>query len=156
MDASRFDNLDDYYAAQHHVIEAAARSIDWLDTDLAESVASSAACATHCQRLLTASSAARIRLLLASDAWLWRYCPRLTALYASYSHAMEIRLIAEADQPVDELVLLTESAVVRRFHAHAPRGELALDGRTRTLARQRFEQLWQRAQATMEGRRLGI
>jgi hypothetical protein len=156
MEDRLFQTLDEYADAQIGLIEDSRRAIDWLDHNLSETVAAMPAIADVIRGLLASSPLARVRLLLENDAWFWRFCPRLIAVRDIYGHAFEIRVLDEADRPLGEHLLMSERGVIRRFHPDAMRGELSANGRVMSLARQRFESLWQRAHTASSGRRLGI
>ncbi|HEY9104820.1 hypothetical protein [Chitinimonas sp.] len=151
-----FQDLDTYRSQLAQALAEASRSLDWLDGDLAETGAQDAANAASVRTLLASSNLARVRLLLHSDAWFWRFCPRLIELQNIYGHAFEIRLLSEADADTAERFLLTDKSVVRRFHPDAARGEASSVGRTMAVCRQQFDLLWLRAEPPSEGRRLFI
>ncbi|QNM94727.1 DUF7931 domain-containing protein [Chitinimonas koreensis] len=150
-----FDTLEQYRAQVLVALAGAERTLDWFDPDLAGSGAEAPACAEALHAQL-AGKQLRLRLLLHDEAWFVRHCPRLAALMQVYGHLFELRLTGEADREAGEPFLLTERAVVRRFHADSPRGEAAGPGRAHAACRQRFGDLWMQAVPAGAGRRLFI
>lgn len=156
MNVQAFDSLIEYQQLTRQVLAAAQRRICWFDADLAETGIDSVECAELIHVFLAQSRLSRMQILLADDLWFWRKCPRLGQLLRQYGHAFEIRRLNEVDWPVGEAFLLTEGAVLRRFRQESPRGELSAGGTSHALCRQRFEDLWQRAEPASEGRQLHI
>jgi len=156
MDTLVFDTQEGMQAAQFAVLQTAVRSLDWFDTDLSETRAHEQAYADAIRTMLTASRIAHARLLLISDTHFWRHCTQLNGLLRIYGHVFEVRLLDEGDRNGAERFLLSDTAVARRFHADAYRGEASEDGQARALCRQRFESMWARAHLPREGRQLSI
>ncbi|GAB3264406.1 DUF7931 domain-containing protein [Chitinimonas naiadis] len=156
MNDLAFEDLNTYRDELTKVMAGATRSVSWLDGDLAETGAHEQANAQALRHLLAGSPQARVRLLLLSESWFWRYCPRLVELLNTYGHAFSIRTLSESDSNTPDRFLLTDNAVVRRFHPENPRGETSIQGRTMAQCHQEFELFWQRAEPAGEGRRLFI
>lgn len=153
---TRFNDLDAYLAAQAAVIADATPRLDWLDGDLSDTIASGSECADQFRRILQVSSLSRIRVLLHDDSYFWRRCQRIASLLNIYGHVFEIRLVGEAQRGDEQRFLLSPACALRRFHPDALRGEASTSGRVMAQCRQHFDALWERAEPTREGRRLGI
>lgn len=139
-----FDGQADFQRAIGRLLAAPGRELRVFDPDLAALRLDDAARIEQITAFLAASRTRRIFMAVHDTEHVTRYCPRMMALLARYSHAIQINRTHEEIRGIqDSFLVLDQAHYVRRPVAQFYRGALGLYDDTEALAmRGRFQEIW--------------
>jgi len=145
--APRYERFDDeaaFQAAVDLLLVQDGRELRLFDPDLSRLRLDSPERIGRIERFLQASRTRRLYVALHDTDFLTKYCPRMLALVARHSHAVQInRTQEEARKAQDSFLVLDALHYVRRPSAHFFRGALGLNDENEALAmRGRFGEIW--------------
>ena len=140
----RFDSRADFHAAIDRLLEQPGRELRVFDPDLSALRLYESARIERVERFLMASRTRRLYVVVHDTDHITRYCPRLMALLARFSHAIQInRTHEEIRELQDAFLVLDAMHFVRRPVARLFRGAVGLEDETEGLAmRSRFMEIW--------------
>ena len=140
----RFDTNAGFQAAVERLLEQPGRELRIFDPDGASLLLNDPARVERLSGFLRASRTRRLYLVLHQTEHLTRHCPRMMALLARFSHAMEIHRTSEEIRELQDAFLVLDAAhYVRRPVAHFFRGAIGLGDENEALAmRGRFMEIW--------------
>ena len=140
----RFDTSAGFQAALERLLEQPGRELRVFDPDGAALRLSDSARIENLGRFLLASRTRRLYLALHDTEHLTRRCPRMMALLARFSHAIQINRTHEEIRELQDAFLVLDSVhYVRRPVAAFFRGAIGLGDETDGLAmRGRFMEIW--------------
>jgi hypothetical protein len=141
----RFDSAAGFQAAVERLLGQPGRELRVFDPDGAALRLNDSSRVAALERFLAASRTRRLYLVLHETDHLTRHCPRMLALLARYSHAIQIHRTAEHIRELQDAFLVLDSQhYVRRPVASFYRGAIGLGDETEALAmRQRFMEIWE-------------
>ena len=147
MDApiyERFETKRGFQAAVDRLLEQPGRELRVFDPDGAALRLNDATRVQRLERFLLASRTRRLYLVLHSTDHLTRQCPRMMALLARFSHAIQIYRTGEEIRELQDAFLVLDSLhYVRRPVASFFRGAIGLGDENEGLAmRSRFMEIW--------------
>jgi len=140
----RFDTSAGFQAAVERLLEQPGRELRVFDPDGAALRLNDASRIERLERFLLASRTRRLYMALHDTEYLTRHCPRMMALLARFSHAIQInRTHQEIRELQDAFLVLDAAHYVRRPVAAFFRGAMGLGDETDGLAmRSRFLEIW--------------
>ena len=158
MNTADFHTLAEYQTALDQLIATAHHSLRIHDHDLQAGDFNSKARHAGLHTFCLAGSARRIEILLDDTAYVQNRCPRLMTLLRDFSHVIEVRQTeADSERSTCSFALADRSAWLKRFDKDALPGQLNLDDAANAaLLHQQFDQLWQRAVASVSATTLGL
>ncbi|MEQ1593114.1 MAG: hypothetical protein ABL892_12110 [Thiobacillaceae bacterium] len=153
-----FHTPAEYQTALDQLIAAAKHHIRIHDRNLDTGGFNSSERYDSLRKFCLTGTGQRIEILLDDPAYLQNQCPRLMTLLRDFSHVIEIRQTeAGSERPEFGFALADRSAVLKRFDKDASQGQLDLDDAAgAVLLHQQFDQLWQRAPASVSATTLGL
>ena len=140
----RFDSAAGFQDAVDRLLAQPGRELRVFDPDGAALRLNDSSRIAGLEGFLAASRTRRLYLVVHDTDHLTRQCPRLLALLARYSHAMQINRTHEHIRELQDAFLVLDSQhYVRRPNASFYRGALGLGDETEALAmRSRFMEIW--------------
>jgi hypothetical protein len=141
----RFDTSTGYQAAVERLLAQPGRELRIFDPDGASLRLNEPARIDGLEAFLAASRTRRIYMVVHGTDHITRYCPRMLALLARFSHAVQInRTHEEIRELQDAFLVLDSQHYVRRPVAAFYRGAIGLGDETEALTmRQRFMEIWE-------------
>jgi hypothetical protein len=151
----RFDTREGFQAA---VDRQPGRELRIFDRDGAALLLNDPARIERLERFLQASRTRRIYVVLHDPQHLQRHCPRMMALVARYSHAIQInRTQDEIRELQDSFMVLDSSHYLRRPVGAFFRGAIGLADENEALAmRGRFAEIWAASYPAVAGTTIGL
>ncbi len=161
MDApiyERFDTNEGFQASLERLLEQPGRELRVFDPDLAALRLNSPERIERLTRFLLASRTRRLFVALHDPDHITRECPRMMALLARFSHAIQVyRTHEEIRDLQDAFLVLDASHYVRRPVAEYRRGALGLNDDAEALAmRARFLEIWAASFPAVSSTTLGL
>ena len=157
MSETEFHTRDEYQAAFDRLIEVARLRICIYDSTLEKAGFDTPARHQRLREFCLAGVTRRIEILLDDTAYLQQQCPRLMTLLRDFSHVIEIRQTeVDSERPAYSFALADRNTWLKCFEKNAVTGQLALDDAISTVLLQQFDQLWQRAPASVSATTLGL
>ena len=140
----RFDTNAGFQAALERLLGQPGRELRIFDPDGAALRLNDSARIERFAQFLLASRTRRLYLVLHSTDHLTRQCPRMMALLARFSHAIQIYRTGEEIRELQDAFLVLDSLhYVRRPVASFFRGAIGLGDENEGLAmRSRFMEIW--------------
>lgn len=140
----RFDTNEDFQAAVDRLLEQPGRELRVFDPDGAALRLNDPGRVGHLERFLQASRTRRVYLVLHDVDHVQRHCPRMMALLARYSHAIQINRTHEEIRELQDAFMVIDSLhYLRRPVAAFFRGAIGLADENEALAmRGRFNEIW--------------
>jgi hypothetical protein len=140
----RFDDEAGFQAAVDLLLAQEGRELRLFDPDLSRLRLTAPERIERIERFLQASRTRRLYVALHDTDFLTKYCPRMMALVARHSHAVQInRTQEEARKAQDSFIVLDALHYVRRPSAQFFRGALGLNDENEAFAmRGRFGEIW--------------
>lgn len=153
-----FDGETDFQRAVDRLLEAPGRELRVFDPDLAALRLNSPERIERLTRFLLASRTRRLFVALHDPDHVTRECPRMMALLARFSHAIQVHRTHEEIRDLqDSFLVLDQSHYVRRPVARFYRGALGLYDDTEALAmRGRFQEIWSASYPGVSANTLGL
>lgn len=153
-----FDGETDFQRAVDRLLEAPGRELRVFDPDLAALRLNSPERIERLTRFLLASRTHRLFVALHDPDHLTRECPRMMALLARFSHAIQVHRTHEEIRDIqDSFLVLDQSHYVRRPVASFFRGALGLYDDAEALAmRGRFQEIWSASFPGVSAATLGL
>ena len=154
----RFDTRADFQAAVDRLLEQPGRELRIFDPDLASLRMNDPARIDRLAEFLLASRTRRLFVAVHDTEHITRQCPRLMALLARFSHAIQIhRTQDEIRELQDAFLVLDAMHFVRRPVAAFYRGAMGLGDETDGLAmRSRFMEIWAASYPAVSGTTAGL
>jgi len=154
----RFDDESGFQTAVDLLLAQDGRELRLFDPDLSRLRLASPARIQLIERFLQASRTRRLYIALHDTDFLTKYCPRMMALLARHSHAVQInRTQEEARKAQDSFLVLDALHYVRRPSAQFFRGALGLNDENEALAmRGRFGEIWAASSVAVAPTTLGL
>jgi hypothetical protein len=154
----RFDTREGFQAAVDRLLEQPGRELRIFDRDGAALLLNDPARIERLERFLQASRTRRIYVVLHDPQHLQRQCPRMMALVARYSHAIQInRTQDEIRELQDSFMVLDSSHYLRRPVGAFFRGAIGLADENEALAmRGRFAEIWAASYPAVAGTTIGL
>jgi hypothetical protein len=161
MDApsyERFDSKAGFEAALERLLGQPGRELRVFDPDGAALRLNDAARIGQLENFLLASRTRRIYMALHSTDHLTRQCPRMMALLARFSHAVQINRTQEEIRELQDAFLVLDSIhYLRRPVAPYFRGAVGLGDETEGLAmRGRFAEIWAASYPAVSSTTVGL
>jgi hypothetical protein len=140
----RFETRAGFQAAVDRLLDQFGRELRIFDPDLSALRVNDPERIARLERFLAASRTRRLFIVVHDTDLITRKSPRMMALLARYSHAIQIhRTHDEIRELQDAFLVLDSSHYVRRSVAHFFRGAIGLgDDNEGLLMRQRFLEIW--------------
>jgi len=140
----RFDTRAAFQQAVDRLLEQPGRELRVFDPDLASLQLNDPARNARIERFLAASRTHRLFMVVHSTDHVTRQCPRMMALLARYSHAIQINRTNQEIRELQDAFLVFDSVhYVRRPVAQFFRGAIGLGDEAEGLEmRQRFMEIW--------------
>jgi hypothetical protein len=140
----RFDTNEDFQAAVDRLLEQPGRELRVFDPDGAALRLNDPGRVGRLERFLQASRTRRVYLVLHDVDHVQRHCPRMMALLARYSHAIQINRTHEEIRELQDAFMVIDSLhYLRRPVAAFFRGAIGLADENEALAmRGRFNEIW--------------
>jgi hypothetical protein len=154
----RFDTNGAFQAALERLLEAPGRELRIFDPDLEALRMNDPARVALIERFLAASRARRLFIVVHHTEHLTRHCPRMMALFARHSHAIQVNRTEESIRSLQDAFLVLDAMhFVRRPVARLFRGALSLGDDTEALAmRGRFMEIWAASYPAVSPTTLGL
>ncbi len=154
----RFDTHAGFDAALERVLGQPGRELRIFDPDGAALRLNDAARIGLLEAFLLASRTRRIYMALHSTDHLTRQCPRMMALLARFSHAVQINRTHEEIRELQDAFLVLDSMhYLRRPVASFFRGAVGLGDETEGLAmRGRFAEIWAASYPAVSSTTVGL
>lgn len=154
----RFDTRDGFQAAVERLLEQPGRELRIFDPDGTALRLNDPACIEGLERFLLASRTRRMYLVLHHTEHLTRHCPRMMALLARFSHAVQINRSSEEIRELQDAFLVLDALhYVRRPVASYFRGAIGLGDETEGLGmRSRFMEIWAASIPAVSSTTLGL
>jgi hypothetical protein len=154
----RFDSAEGFQAALDRLLGQEGRELRIFDSDGAALRLNDPARVGALERFLQASRTRRLYMVLHDPQPLQRHCPRMLALLARYSHAIQINRSHEDIRQLQDAFLVLDAAhYLRRPVAAGFRGALGLGDETEALAmRGRFQEIWSASYPAVSATTLGL
>jgi hypothetical protein len=139
-----FETEAGFQRALDRLLAAPGRELRVFDPDLQALRLNSAPRVAQLAQFLAASRTRRILIVLHDPDHVTKYCPRMMALLARYSHAIQINRTHEEIRDLqDSFLVIDQQHYLRRPVAQFFRGALGLYDETEALAmRARFQEIW--------------
>jgi hypothetical protein len=140
----RFDTSAGFHAALGRLLEQPGRELRVFDPDGAALRLNDASRIESLERFLLASRTRRLHMALHDTEHLTRHCPRMMALLARFSHAIQINRTHEEIRELQDAFLVLDAVhYVRRPVAAFFRGAMGLGDETDgQVMRSRFLEIW--------------
>jgi len=140
----RFDTSAGFQAAVDRLFEQAGRELRLFDPDLSALRVNDPDRVARIEAFLAASRTRRLFIVVHNTDHVTRHAPRMMALLARYSHAIQINRSHEEIREVQDAFLVLDAAhYVRRPVANFFRGAIGLgDENEGLLMRSRFMEIW--------------
>ncbi len=154
----RFDSRAGFQAAVDRLLDQPGRELRIFDPDLASLRLNDPARLERLERFLLASRTRRIYAAVHDPEHLRRQCPRMMALLARFSHAIQVhRTHEEIRELQDAFLVLDGMHYVRRPVSSFYRGALALGDETDGLSmRSRFLEIWAASYPAVSATTVGL
>jgi len=161
MDApgyERFDSKAGFEAALERLLGQPGRELRVFDPDGAALHLNDVARIGRLENFLLASRTRRIYMALHNTDHLTRQCPRMMALLARFSHAVQINRTQEEIRELQDAFLVLDSIhYLRRPVASFFRGAIGLGDETEGLAmRGRFAEIWAASYPAVSSTTVGL
>jgi len=138
-------------------LASTARELALLDRDFADWPLETRAGSAALEALLAGSADARLRVLVADPDWLERRAPRFLQLRLRHRESIACRRLAPGRAATEGLLIGDGLHLLRRAHADAFRGRLALSSPANAEpALRRFDALWDEAVPCLAATTLGL
>jgi hypothetical protein len=140
----RFDSRADFQAAVDRLLEQPGRELRIFDPNLASLRLNEPARIETLERFLLASRTRRLYIAVHDTEHITRHCPRMMALLARFSHAIQVNRTHEEIRELQDAFLVLDAVhYVRRPVASFFRGAMGLGDENEGLAmRGRFLEIW--------------
>ena len=147
----------EYDAALDELIENAAHTVRIFDQSIGRNFNTQQRY-ERLRRLLLASRANRVYIVLHASSNIVRDCPRLMLLVKHFSHNLFIHQTLPAAKSVyDPFAVADDARLVHRFHHAAPRGVASIgDVAATQLLLKRFEEIWQASAQSVTATTIGL
>jgi hypothetical protein len=154
----RFDTNAGFQAAISRLLAQPGRELRVFDPDGTALRLNDPARIAELERFLVASRVRRIQVVLHDTDPLTRHCPRMMALLARYTHAVQINRTQEQIRELQDAFLVLDSQhYVRRPVAAFYRGAMGLGDETEGQAmRQRFAEIWEQSFPAVSSTTVGL
>lgn len=153
-----FDSEAAFQAAVDRLLAQGGRELRIFDPDLAPLRLNSPERVARIERFLQASRTRRLYLATHDTNHLARHCPRMTALFRRFSHAIQVQRTHEEICALrDSFLVLDALQFVRRPEATYWRGVICLDDRNEAYAMYaRFQEIWVASDPAVPPTTLGL
>ena len=154
----RFDTNAGFQAAISRLLAQPGRELRVFDPDGAALRLNDPARIAELERFLLVSRVRRLYLVLHDTEPLVRYCPRMMALLARFTHAVQIHRTQEQIRELQDAFLVLDSQhYVRRPVATFYRGAMGLgDDAEGQAMRQRFAEIWDQSFPAVSSTTVGL
>jgi hypothetical protein len=154
----RFDTSAGFHAALGRLLEQPGRELRVFDLDGAALRLNDASRIESLERFLLASRTRRLYMALHDTEYLTRRCPRMMALLARFSHAIQINRTHEEIRELQDAFLVLDAAhYVRRPVAALFRGAMGLgDEADGQVMRSRFLEIWAASYPAVSATTVGL
>jgi hypothetical protein len=154
----RFDTNAGFQAAISRLLGQPGRELRIFDSDGTALRLNDPARVGELERFLLASRTRRIYLALHDTEPVVRFCPRLMALLARFTHAVQINRTQEAIRELqDSFLVLDTQHYVRRPVSSFYRGAMGLGDESEGQAmRQRFAEIWEQSFPAVSSTTVGL
>jgi hypothetical protein len=154
----RFDTNAGFQAALSRLLAQPGRELRIFDPDGSALRLNDPARIAELERFLAASRTRRVYLVLHDTDTLVRQCPRMMALLARFTHAVQInRTHEEIRELQDAFLVLDSQHYVRRPVATFYRGAIGLGDEAEGQAmRQRFAEIWDQSLPAVSSTTVGL
>lgn len=154
----RFDTNAGFQAAISRLLAQPGRELRVFDPDGTALRLNDPARIAELEKFLVASRVRRIHVVLHDTDPLTRHCPRMMALLARYTHAVQINRTQEQIRELQDAFLVLDSQhYVRRPVAAFYRGAMGLGDETEGQAmRQRFTEIWDASYPAVSSTTVGL
>jgi len=154
----RFDTHAGFQQAISRLLAQPGRELRVFDPDGASLGLNDAARVGELERFLLASRARRLYLVLHDTEHLTRQCPRMMALLARLTHAVQIHRTHEPIRHLqDAFWVLDSQHYVRRPVATFSRGAMGLNDESEgQVMRQRFAEIWDQSFPAVSSTTVGL
>ena len=154
----RFDTNAGFQAAISRLLSQPGRELRIFDPDGSALRLNDSARIAELERFLVASRTRRLYLVLHDTENVVRYCPRMMALLARFTHAVQINRTQEQIRELqDAFLVLDTQHYVRRPVAAFYRGAIGLGDESEGQAmRQRFAEIWDQSIPAVSSTTVGL
>jgi hypothetical protein len=154
----RFDTNAGFQAAISRLLGQPGRELRIFDPDGTALRLNDPARVGELERFLVASRTRRIFIALHDTEPMVRFCPRLMALLARFTHAVQINRTQEAIRELqDSFLVLDAQHYVRRPVSSFYRGAMGLGDESEGQAmRQRFAEIWEQSFPAVSSTTVGL
>ena len=154
----RFDTSAGFHAALGRLLEQPGRELRVFDPDGAALRLNDASRIESLERFLLASRTRRLYMALHDTEHLTRRCPRMMALLARFSHAIQINRTHEEIRELQDAFLVLDAVhYVRRPVAAFFRGAMGLGDETDgQVMRSRFLEIWAASYPAVSATTVGL
>jgi hypothetical protein len=154
----RFDTNAGFQAALSRLLGQPGRELRVFDPDGSALRLNDPARIAELERFLVASRTRRVYMVLHDTEPLLRYCPRMMALLARFTHAVQINRTQEQIRELqDAFLVLDAQHYVRRPVATFYRGAMGLgDDAEGQAMRQRFGEIWEQSFPAVSSTTVGL
>lgn len=154
----RFDTKAGFLAAIERLLEQPGRELRVFDPDLSSLRLNDPERVARLERFLLASRTHRLYFVVHETDHLTRLCPRMMALLARFTHAIQVnRTQDEIRELQDAFLVLDSMHYVRRPVARLFRGAIGLGDENEGLAmRARFMEIWAASFPAVSGTTAGL
>jgi hypothetical protein len=154
----RFDTSEGFQAAVDRLLEQPGRELRIFDPDGAALRLNDSGRVGRLERFLQASRTRRLYLALHDTNHVQRHCPRMMALLARYSHAIQINRTQEEIRELQDAFMVLDSVhYLRRPVAAFFRGSIGLADDEEALAmRSRFNEIWTASYPAVSSTTVGL
>jgi len=154
----RFDTNAGFQAALSRLLAQPGRELRVFDPDGSALRLNDPARIAELERFLVASRTRRLYLVLHDTEPLLRYCPRMMALLARFTHAVQINRTQEQIRELQDAFLVLDARhYVRRPVATFYRGAMGLgDDAEGQAMRQRFGEIWEQSFPAVSSTTVGL
>ncbi|HEY0561888.1 MAG TPA: hypothetical protein VGD04_01055 [Methylophilus sp.] len=148
----------DYAAAINLIIQQAHTNLVIFDQDLTHGDYASVARYDSLHHFISQDTHSSLTMILHSADYLTQHCPRLFALFTTYSHKMQVYITNDfAKVAKDCFIIADDVHYIRRFHVEQARFKFALDDPdTCASLSTRFEELLQETAGALSIVQLGL
>ncbi|HZQ74881.1 MAG TPA: hypothetical protein VFB08_18355 [Burkholderiales bacterium] len=154
----RFDTGAGFQAAVDRLIEQFGRELRIFDRDLSALRMNDPERVARIERFLSASRTRRLFIVVHDTDYVTRKCPRMMALLARFSHAIQINRTHDHIRSLQDAFLVLDSIhYVRRASSNFFRGALGFgDEPEALLMRQRFMEIWEASYPAVSATTAGL
>jgi hypothetical protein len=154
----RFDTSEGFQAAVDRLLEQPGRELRIFDPDGAALRLNDSGRVGRLERFLQASRTRRLYLVLHDTNHVQRHCPRMMALLARHSHAIQINRTQEEIRELQDAFMVLDSVhYLRRPVAAFFRGSIGLADENEALAmRNRFNEIWTASDPAVSSTTVGL